>query len=71
MGDIITHKEKMLLCAKSDGEHHYIPTSWSKSNTSKHVTMLLCTRCFKRVNLEEIFKHFPADPVEPEPQASF
>lgn len=41
--------------------HDYIPISWSKTKSSQHVTMLMCRICFHRLNLEDVFAHFPVE----------
>ena len=50
-------------------EHNFIPISWSKTNTSKHVTALLCTRCFHRINVMELPNPDEVDQPEPEPES--
>lgn len=52
-------KNKMKLCGRTQGEHAYIPISWVNSTSFEHVTVLMCTRCFQKIKIEDIEKHFP------------
>ena len=47
--------DKAKLC--TDGSsHNWIPISKQKTNTSEHVTIMICGNCFKVINLEDIHK---------------
>ncbi len=50
------NKHKALKCrikAREIEQHNYIPVSWSLSTSSKHVTMLMCTHCFKKISMHD------------------
>lgn len=50
-------KEKAYTChGFGDYPHSYIPVSWAMSERSKHVTALMCTKCFHQVNVHECHK---------------
>lgn len=36
--------------------HEYIPINWQLTEKSKHVSTLLCTRCFHELNIAEAFE---------------
>ena len=45
-------KKKILLCGRNQGEHKYISISKTITKTSEYITELLCTRCFKKTDIE-------------------
>lgn len=45
---------KALVCTRShSGNHQWIITSSSKTNTATHASELLCGHCFHRVNIQQ------------------
>ena len=52
----IDKKVPMTSCSFTIRPHNYIPVAWVSSPTSKHVTTILCTICFKLVNMDDIYK---------------
>ncbi len=45
-------------CGANRGPHDYIPMAWMRTETSEHVTHLLCRTCFVRVNVQTLFEHY-------------
>ena len=49
-------RKDMYWCQQNEkGPHHFIPTSWSKSERSEHVTGMLCTLCFKKISMDDVY----------------
>jgi hypothetical protein len=42
-------------------EHDLIPISWTLSAQSKHVTVLMCRKCFHEINISEAYAHRQID----------
>lgn len=66
---IIKYRDDALGCNRnSEQRHDYIPISWIVTPRAKHVTVIMCRHCFHRVNLEELFAHFPVELPVAEPE---
>ena len=52
-------KKAFEKCGANMGPHNYIPMSWIKTATSEHVSHMMCTICFVRINIENFYKHYP------------
>ena len=53
-------KRKALSCpdGKTAGSgHEWMPIAWRVSLTGKHLSTIMCTRCFHEVNISEAFQH--------------
>lgn len=50
--------EKAKKCPDNESKSHsYIPITWTKSDTSKHVKVLMCTLCFHEINISDCFRY--------------
>jgi len=41
--------------------HEFIPVSWSLTEKAKHVTVLMCTKCFHEINVSDIYANRKMD----------
>ena len=37
--------------------HEWIPIAYSVSDKAKHVTTMMCAKCFHEINIAEAFEH--------------
>jgi len=50
--------EKASCCnCADDGKHSFQPVAWKIQPASKHVSMMMCMKCFYAINIEEAFEH--------------
>jgi hypothetical protein len=49
----IRWQRKALYCSQSVKSHSWMPISWTKTDASSHVAMLMCTQCFHAINLSD------------------
>jgi hypothetical protein len=50
--------DALKLCGANRGPHDYIPVAWSQTETTKHVTLLMCRVCFTRVAMNTLWDNF-------------
>lgn len=51
--------EKATNCPTSliNGRHELIPISWTRTERTEHVQMLMCLRCFHEINISDAFRY--------------
>ena len=37
--------------------HQWIPIAWTVSDKAKHVSTMMCGKCFHEINISEAFRH--------------
>lgn len=52
-------QDRVRLCGRNRGDHAYLPLLKKTFKQTERIEILICTRCFIRVELEEIFNLFP------------
>lgn len=51
--------DAVAVCGKNRGPHDYIPISWLRTETSEHVTKLMCRICFNQVGIQTLMHEYP------------
>jgi hypothetical protein len=52
-------QRKAYKCVQTQNSHEFVPVSWTISKESKHVSMVMCMRCFHHINIADAWKHGP------------
>ena len=50
-------RKKATECDSDSKLHEWIPLAWSISPHAKHVSTLMCAKCFHEINISEAFEH--------------
>lgn len=54
---------KNMICSNGNQGHAWLPVSWSVGRDSKHVSTIMCTRCFCHLSINDGYR-FGAKPTE-------
>ncbi len=54
-----TKIREITKCGTNMGSHDYIPISWMMTESSKHVSKLMCRVCFVQISIQTILHEFP------------
>ena len=50
-------RDKAQKCSLANERHEWIPIAWRLSQQSKHVSTMMCGKCFHEINISEAFEH--------------
>ena len=50
--------DAVKVCGANRGPHQYIPMAWLRTESTEHVTHMMCRICFTRVNVQTLYNEF-------------